>query len=323
MEYFYSYPFYLTLLCALAWFIDAAGFFKKSNLYIPSSYVISNGWLRRLPVILCGIIAWGLLVYSSTFPRLPIGFSKQKIEVKDIFFVVDVSRSMLANDFKPNRLEVSKIKIKEFVQMRPNDRVGIVMFAEKVFTLLPLTMDLDLVQQVTDEIQIGFLGNGTNIGDALALGVARVVQSLAKTKIIILLTDGVSNVGTMTPLQAAEEAKKQNVKIYSIGVGGDDNAQIPTGSGLTSPTYQNIPGGSIDFESLKQISEMTGGKSYLAKNSESLKSVLADISELEKTEIETSGQTLYEEKFYNFFLKGLLLLFFIEVFRRLFYKEYA
>ncbi len=321
MEYFFEWPLFLSILCAVVWLVEILGYFKKTNLYIPKSYSSKKKKLIRIPVILMGLIGWAYLIYASMFPRLPLGFSNQKIEVKDIYFVVDVSRSMLANDFKPNRLEVSKQKIKEFVDMRPNDRIGIVMFAEKVFTLLPLTIDLKLVREVVDEIQIGFLGNGTNIGDALALGVARVVQSLAKTKIIILLTDGVSNVGTMTPLQAAEEAKKQKVKIYTIGVGGNVEAQIPTGVGLTSNTYQNIPGGSIDFENLQKIAELTGGKSYLASNEKSLLSVLIDISKLEKTEIETSGHTLYEEKFYRYFMIGFLLFMLCEFARRVYLRE--
>ena len=122
---------------------------------------------------------------------------------------------MLATDFKPNRLEVAKQKISDFVALRPKDRIGIVMFSEKAFTLLPLSTDLELIQEIISEIKVGFLGSGTNIGDALALGVARAAQSLTKNKVIVLLTDGVSNVGVMTPEQATREAAEKNIKTYT------------------------------------------------------------------------------------------------------------
>src|SRR5690606_32519325 len=181
-----------------------------------------------------------------TLPKKPAGFVNDPEEVNDVIFVVDVSLSMLADDFKPNRLEVAKQKIQEFVDLRPTDRIALVMFSEKVFTLLPLTSDLKLVRQAISDLRTGFLGSGTNIGDALALGVARGLQSLAKNKVIILLTDGVSNVGTMTPLQAAEEAKNAGIKVYTIAVGGDGDARIPVPGGFGRQRFQYIPGGSFD-----------------------------------------------------------------------------
>ncbi len=296
------------------------GIFKKSHLYLPKTTQL-NLLSKLIRFFIAGtlITGWGFLLYSFTEPKEQLGYSKSKIDANDIYFVVDLSRSMLANDLPPNRLEVSKRKIREFISLRPTDRIGIVIFAEKVFTLLPLTTDYKLLDEVVNEIEIGFLGNGTNIGDALALGTARLKSSLSKTKIIILLTDGVSNVGTMTPIQAAEEAVKDSVKIYSIGVGGADDAQIPL-VGSTN-RYQNIPGGSIDFETLDTVSKMTGGKSYVASSEQSLRDVFTEIDQLEKSEIEKTNIIQFRELYYMPYLIGLILIFLAELMRRFLIKE--
>src|SRR5690606_28346293 len=140
-----------------------------------------------------------------------------------------------------------------------------------------LTSDLKLVRQAISDLRTGFLGSGTNIGDALALGVARGLQSLAKNKVIILLTDGVSNVGTMTPLQAAEEAKNAGIKVYTIAVGGDGDARIPVPGGFGRQRFQYIPGGSFDVETLQKIANMTGGELFRADNENALSRVLSQI----------------------------------------------
>ncbi|MDH5581252.1 MAG: VWA domain-containing protein [Bdellovibrionales bacterium] len=287
---------------------------KRPELILPKRASTKSNNATRGLLFLLGFIAWILITFSLSLPRKPIGFSKSSIEVNDIFFVVDVSRSMLANDFEPNRLEAAKRKIEEFVMLRPKDRIGIIIFSEKAFTLLPLSTDLKLIRQIIKEIRVGFLGSGTNIGDALGLAVGRGSQTLAKNKVVILLTDGVSNVGTMTPLQAAEMAKEANMKVYTIGVGGREDAQIPTGSAI-SGYYQNIPGGSIDFKTLEEISNITGAKAYLAESEESLKEVLLEIEKLERTEIEQSGKMIYEELYYNYLFIGVFLLLLVETLR--------
>lgn len=254
-------------------------------------------------------------------PRKATKFSPSNIEVNDIILCIDVSRSMLAEDIKPNRLEVAKERIREFVRMRPTDRIAIVIFSEKVFTLLPLTTDPTLVDKVLAEISIGYLGSGTNIGDGLALGVARAVNSETKNKVIILLTDGVANVGTLTPLQAAEEAKKFGIKVYTIGLGTDEDAKIPVGNGLFGPQYQLIPGGSIDYKVLKEMSDLTGGKFYPAKSAGGLREILDDIQKLEKTEIKVNHHIVYDEKFYSYLLIGVSLIFLAELLRRIFLRD--
>ncbi|MCY4524041.1 MAG: VWA domain-containing protein, partial [Halobacteriovoraceae bacterium] len=222
----------------------------------------------------------------------------------------------------PNRIEASKSKIIEFINLKPADRIGIIMFSERVFTLLPLSTDLDLIKDVVGEIRTGFLGSGTNIGDAIGLAVARAANSMAKSKVIILLTDGVSNVGSITPLVAARKAQEQKVKIYTIGVGGNKDAKIPLGKSIFGKTrYQNIPGGSIDMKTLKEISKITNAKSYIAKDSQSLKKVLLEINKLEKTKIDKKERIIYKELYHGYLVLGVTILLMVDLSRRFLLKE--
>jgi len=319
--YDFSSWFFLSIAGLVTWLYSQYLFFKKPVVPILKSSKKKKFSIKKTAVVLIGIIGWALISFSMTLPKKPAGFISDPEEVNDVIFVVDVSLSMLAEDFKPNRLQVSKEKILEFVELRPTDMVAIVMFSEKVFTLLPLTTDLDLVKRAISDIQTGFLGSGTNIGDALALGVARGIQSLAKNKVIILLTDGVSNVGTMTPIQAAEEAKNAGIKVYAIAIGGDGDARIPVPSGFGTQRYQYIPGGSFDVETLKKIASMTGGEVFRADNERALKQVLSKINELERTKIEKSGKATYEELYWKYLLQGCVLVMFSFVLRWLLLRE--
>ncbi|MCO4792698.1 MAG: VWA domain-containing protein [Bacteriovoracaceae bacterium] len=313
---------FLGLLGMLVWTFSFFKIGKKAQVFLPKNLSIGKRNLMRAVVFIIGLVAWLLISFSMGQPRKPLGLSENNIEVNDIFFVVDVSKSMLAEDFKPNRLEAAKSKISEFVKLRPKDRIGIIMFSEKAFTLLPLSTDLKLIEQIITEINVGFLGSGTNIGDAIALAVARGAQSLAENKVIILLTDGVSNVGSMTPLQAAQEAKEQGIKVYTIGMGGREDARIPVGRTLFGKKqYQTIPGGSIDTKTLGQIASITGAKYYLAQNDEALKNVLLEIEKLERTEIKASSRIIYKEMYLQFFLYGLFGLVLAELLRKYLLKE--
>ena len=155
------------------------------------------------------------------------------------------------------------------------------------------------------------------------MSVARAVNSETKNKVIILLTDGVANVGTLTPIQAAEEAKKFGIKVYTIGLGTDEDAKIPVGNGIFGTQYQLIPGGSIDYKTLKEISDMTGGKFYPAKSNGALKEILEDIQKLEKTEIKVSNKIIYDEQYYSFLLLGVCLIFAVEFLRRILLRDVA
>jgi Ca-activated chloride channel family protein len=316
---------WIGVVAGFFWCLDYWKVFQRAQLYFPQQGKNFVWWKKilRFTLFVVGAIGWAYLSYSLMQPRKPQKYSPSNIEVNDIILCIDVSRSMLAEDIKPNRLEVAKEKIREFARLRPTDRISVVIFSEKVFTLLPLTTDPALVDQVLSEISIGYLGSGTNIGDGLGLSVARAVNSNTKNKVIVLLTDGVANVGTMTPLQAAEEAKKYGIKVYTIGLGTDDDAKIPVGNGVFGTQYQLIPGGSIDYKTLKEISDLTGGKFYPAKTEGSLKEILDDIQKLEKTEIKVNHQIVYDEQYYQFLFPGVLLIFLVEVLKRLLMRDVA
>ena len=312
------------LIGAIFWLLYEVNAFKRPELYVPQNNATEKKSFLKFLNIVLGLIAWGFITFSLAGPRKPIGLVDNQKEVNDIFFAFDVSRSMLANDFKPNRLEVTKKKVINFIKMRPRDRIGIVIFAEKVFTLVPLTTDIDLVSKLVSEIEAGgkrgFLGSGTNIGDALGLAVGRLTPTEVKNKVIILLTDGVSNVGKIPPLQAAEKAGDQNIKVYTLGVGSDEDAQIPV-PGSPFGGYQYIPGGSIDFETLENIAKMTGGKMFPVKDEKSLEQVFNEIDQLERTEINDSGRMLYEEKDLDYLFVGVFLLLFSFLFKLKILKE--
>ncbi len=306
-EYTIVWP-VVSVVAALFWLYAQYWPFKRASIPAVKRVTALSRQIVKTVIVFLGLVGWGYIVYAMTLPKKPVGFVSDPQEVNDVIFVVDVSLSMLADDFRPNRLEVSKNKILEFVSLRPTDRIAIVMFSEKVFTLLPLTTDLELVKRAIGDIRTGFLGSGTNIGDALALGVARGLQSLTKNKVIILLTDGVSNVGTMTPVQAAEEAKAAGIKVYAIAIGGDGDARIPIPGGFGRQRFQYIPGGSFDVETLQKIAQMTGGEVFRADNEQALERVLTRINELERTEIEKSGRAIFEELYWRPLAIGALLL---------------
>ena len=304
------------------WLISFFYLFRRPQLFIPKKYKKNEIPLLRTLVFILGFVSWLYISFALAGPRRPMGMDKNMIDVNDIFIVLDLSRSMMAEDLKPNRVEAAKQKIVDFVSLFPKDRIGIIIFAERVFTLLPLSTDLELIKKMVDQIKLGPLGDGTNIGDALALAVGRLIQSQAKSKIILLLTDGVSNVGTLTPLQAAEMAATNKIKIYTVGIGGDKDAQIPIGPNMFGvQRYQVIPGGSVDEKGLKEIADMTHGKAYMANNNKALKNVLDEINKMERTQIEHSGKIIYQELYFKYLLIGIFLLFGAELSRRLLLRE--
>jgi Ca-activated chloride channel family protein len=314
------------IIALMAWLVDFFHLFKKAELTLPKFYFENKrkhgSTLKKYTLLIIGIAGWLLISIALAQPRKPIGKSHAKQEMNDIYFVVDVSRSMLAEDFSPNRLEAAKDRIRSFVKMSPVDRIGIISFADNVFTLIPATTDLSLVAQAVEQINVGFLGAGTNIGDALGLAIARSKGSIAENKSIILLTDGASNVGLMSPQQAAEKAKESNIKIHTIGIGGDKNARLPTRrDAFGRMQYSSIPGGSMDFKALVEISEISGGKSFVASDPNGLENVLAEIDKLERKKVDVGGRVIYEELYWSYFILGFLLVLITEVGRRYLLRE--
>ncbi|MFA6237321.1 MAG: VWA domain-containing protein [Bacteriovorax sp.] len=321
-EFQHIYYAFWGLLGLSFWLISFFYWFRKPQLFLPKKYKKAGFQLTRAIVFVAGVIGWLYISFALAGPRRPLGMDKNTIDVNDIIIVLDLSRSMLAEDLKPNRFEAAKQKVSDFTALFPKDRIGIVIFAERVFTLLPLSTDLELIKKMVQQVQLGPLGDGTNIGDALALAVGRLIQSQAKSKVILLLTDGVSNVGTLTPLQAAEMAAANKIKIYTVGIGGDRAARIPVGPNMFGvQRYQMIPGGSVDAKGLKEIADMTKGKSYMAGNNKALQNVLDEINKLERTQIERSGRIIYQELYFKYLLIGICFLIGSELSRRIILKE--
>ena len=225
----------------------------------------------------------------------------------DIVLSVDVSASMLAKDFEPNRLEAAKDVASNFIKARPNDRIGLVTFSGESFTQVPITSDHYIVQEQLSKIDYGFLEQGTAIGMGVATGVNRLKASNSKSKVIILMTDGVNNAGIIDPKLAVETAIQYGIKIYTIGVGSKGKALMPINLNADGSFQYGYANGEIDEALLKDIAKNTNGKYFRATNKESLKTIYQEIDMLEKTEIESSLTIRKAEMFYPFAIIALLI----------------
>jgi Ca-activated chloride channel family protein len=224
----------------------------------------------------------------------------------DIVFCLDISGSMLAQDFNPSRMEAAKQVASEFIDRRPTDRMGLVIFAGESFTMCPLTTDHAVLKSQLYNVQSGLLEDGTAIGSGLATGVERLRSSVSKSKVIILLTDGENNGGSIDPNSAREIAKSYGVRVYTVGMGTEGFAPVPvqTASGVIMQREKV----SIDEKLLTQIANETGGKYYRATDNESLDSIYKEIDRLEKSKFEVTTFTHYTEKFFPFVLAAVLFL---------------
>jgi len=257
-------------------------------------------WLRPL-LTLSKIAAFLLLTVALARPQNVLDEEKITTDGIDIVLAMDVSGSMLAQDFKPDRLGASKKVAQEFIEGRPHDRVGLVVFAGESFTQCPVTTDQGVLTGLLQEIKSGLIEDGTAIGMGLATAVTRLKDSEAKSKVVILLTDGVNNSGFIDPMTAAETAKQFDVKVYTIGVGTEGKAPYPMKDlfGRTITQYMDVQ---IDEDLLREIATMTQGKYFRATDNKSLRNIYAEIDKLEKTEIEVSAFKRYTEQFHFFAL---------------------
>ncbi|MCK4894874.1 MAG: VWA domain-containing protein [Calditrichia bacterium] len=239
------------------------------------------------------------------------GTRKQEITTEgiDIMLILDVSSSMKAEDFKPkNRLEAAKAVAQEFVQGRNNDRIGLVIFAGEAFTQCPLTLDYGVLTDLLDKIQIAPESwDGTAIGNGIATSVVRLKDSKAKSKVIILLTDGRNNAGEINPLTAAQVAQTFDIRVYTIGAGTRGSAMYPVDDPLFGRRYVSMPV-EIDEDLLRKIADQTGGEYFRATDTEKLRQIYQEINEMEKTKIQVKEFTKYRELYVNYAGAGLILL---------------
>jgi Ca-activated chloride channel homolog len=275
---------------------------------------------RHIPFIL-RLLAVGCLIVALARPQVRNDEELVSGEGVDIVLCIDVSGSMLAQDFTPNRLEAAKEVAANFIASRLTDRIGIVIFSGESFTLCPLTTDQQVLKAQVYNIQSGLLEDGTAIGSGLATTVDRLRASKSKSKVAILLTDGENNGGQIPPITAKELAKAVGVRVYTIGVGTDGYASVPTQSagGGVSLQREKV---NIDEKLLTQIANETGGKYYRAKDNESLKNIYSDIDKLEKSRIEVTALKRFNEKFFPFALAAAVLLFLEILLRYTVFKKF-
>ena len=262
-------------------------------------------YLRHLPFVLRTIVI-ALVIIVLARPQSTNNWQSSSTEGIDIMMALDISTSMLAQDLRPNRLEAAKDVAASFINGRPNDNIGLVLFAGESFTQCPLTTDHTVLLNLFKDIQAGMIQDGTAIGLGLANAVSRIKDSQAKSKVIILLTDGSNNAGEIAPVTASEIASAFGIRVYTIGVGTKGTAPYPfqTAHGIE---YMNIPV-DIDEPTLQQIAITTGGEYFRATNNSTLKDIYAKIDQLEKTKISTQEYSKKQEEYKNIALAAFILL---------------
>jgi Ca-activated chloride channel family protein len=304
---YFASPAFLLLLLLLPWL--GYYYFKgktSSALTFSSLQAISRippSFKQRLRQLLpvLRLLGLALLIIALARPQSAYGVETVNGQGIDIMLATDLSSSMLMEDFKPNRIEAAKKVAMEFVDHRPHDRIGLVAFASESFTLCPLTVDHNVLKDAIEGASSGILEDGTAIGSGLATAVDRLRSSEAKSKVVILLTDGVNNAGSIDPGTAAEIARKFNVKVYTIGMGAyNSGTMMIPGVGAISAT--------IDDRVLKKIADRTGGIYFRATDNNKLRQIYDEIDKLEKSKIESSRYEQKAEEFYAWALAALLLL---------------
>jgi Ca-activated chloride channel homolog len=267
-------------------------------------------FLAGLPVMI-RFLALALLIVALARPQEGHKSTEILSIGVDIMLALDTSGSMRALDFiedekRITRLAVVKGVVSKFIDNRPNDRIGMVVFGEQAYTQCPLTLDQGILQSFLSKLEIGMAGDSTAIGSAVGIAVKRLKDLESKSKVIILLTDGRSNAGTLAPIQAAQTAKTFGIKIHTIGVGTQGKAPFLVNSVFGQRyVYQEVD---IDETTLKEISQITGGQYFRATDLESLKNIYQQIDEMEKSEVKVIDHSEYRELFYYFLVPGLLML---------------
>ncbi|WP_296005168.1 VWA domain-containing protein [uncultured Alistipes sp.] len=265
-------------------------------------------YLRHLPFALRAA-AFALSIVAVARPQDAERFSHTSTEGIDIMLAIDVSGSMLARDFKPDRITAAKEVAASFIADRYGDRIGLAVFAGEAFTQSPLTTDQATLQTLLARIRSGVIEDGTAIGNGLATAINRLRESEAKSKVVILLTDGVNNRGEIAPLTAAEIAKAQGIRVYTIGVGTQGMAPYPAVDIYGTPTGGTVMAKvEIDEKTLRAIAEQTGGQYFRATDKAKLQAIYDQINRLEKSKVEVTEHIAYHELFLNWVLAAIALL---------------
>ena len=262
-------------------------------------------YLRHAPILL-RTVALSMIIIAIARPRSSSKMDKIDTEGIDIVLAMDVSTSMLARDFTPDRISAAKDIAIEFISQRPSDRIGIVVFAGESYTQCPLTTDRATLINLMKEIQTGLIEDGTAIGNGLATAVVRMQGSDAKSRVVILLTDGVNNRGEITPQTAADIAKTYGIRVYTIGVGANGTAPYPviTPWGVQMQDVEV----EIDEDLLKGIAETTGGRYFRATDNTKLSEIYSEINKMEKARTTIDSFPVYKELFMDFALVALICL---------------
>ncbi len=255
-------------------------------------------YLRHLPFVL-NLFGLSFLVVVLARPQSSLSWQNVNTEGIDIVIALDISGSMLAEDLKPNRLEASKDIAMEFIAGRPSDRIGLVTFSGESFTQAPLTTDHAVLKNLFKDVQNGMIEDGTAIGMGLSTAVNRLRESDAKSRVVILLTDGFNTKGSIPPLTAAEIAREFGVRVYTVGLGNNGMAPYPFKTRFGTTSYQQVEV-KIDEETMKKISAATGGKYFRATNNRSLRAIYEEIDGLEKSKIEVTEYRKKKEEFLPF-----------------------
>jgi Ca-activated chloride channel homolog len=325
---YFEYPWLLWLLVLLPlaiWWYVMKQPRRQASIRISSIAQVrtARSWksiLLHLPFVF-RILAMVCLIIALARPQTRNDEELVSGEGVDIVMCIDVSGSMLAQDFTPNRMEAAKEVASGFIAGRPTDRIGLVIFSGESFTLCPLTTDQAVLQAQVGNIQSGLLEDGTAIGSGLATSVDRLRASKSKSKVVILLTDGENNGGQIPPVTAKELAKATGVRVYTIGVGTEGYAQVPfqTAGGSVVMQREKV---NLDEKLLTQIANETGGKYFRAKDNESLKNIYAEIDKLEKSRIEVTALKRYSEKFFPLALAAALFILLEIILRYTVFKKF-
>lgn len=310
----FAYPQLLFLLLLIPmltyWYIkNGVGRFGSFTVSSMDRFQQRPSWRvsMRNTVVVLRFLAISSLIFALARPQEITKMEKKQGDGIDIVLCIDVSGSMLAQDLTPNRQEASKRVAAEFVQSRPTDRIGIVIFSGESFTQCPLTTDQQMLLSQINNIKGGFMEDGTAIGAGLATSLDRLSSSRSPSKIVVLLTDGENNGGMIDPLTAKEMAKTLGIKVYTIGVGSEGMAPTPVQSPSGNIIMQNERV-NIDEKLLTEIAHETGGKYFRARNNSALQSIYQEIDQLEKTKVDIQSSLRVAEKFHPFALMAIIFL---------------